>query len=179
MTAQSIAARCKRKNLPGLMLMLDGEQAYDRVQFSWLRSVMMAMRFPDSFIKLVSLLYVAPTAKMKVNGHLSDSFSLAQGVRQGAASSCPLYLIALQPLLAMIEASDAIRGVEMPGPNGRGLAELHHTSYADDVACFLRGYADLKPLLHIMRTYKTASGAATNWSKTTSGYTPGHVARAS
>ena len=36
--AQLLIARCKKpgNEMPGLMLLLDGEKAYDRVQHSWL-----------------------------------------------------------------------------------------------------------------------------------------------
>ena len=62
--------------------------------------------------------------RFKVNGHLSKREAQTNGVRQGCPCSPLLYIIALQPLLAMLEQDDRILGIDVPG--GR----VKHFSYA-------------------------------------------------
>ena len=47
--AQLVAARCAQRDEPGLLLLLDGEKAYDRVQHGWLQAVLVEMGFPPDF----------------------------------------------------------------------------------------------------------------------------------
>ena len=53
--AQLIIARCKRRGyqIPGLMLLVDGEKVYDRVQPGWLDACLHKMSFPEEFRTLI------------------------------------------------------------------------------------------------------------------------------
>ena len=144
------------------MIMADGEKAYDYVQLPWLHAVMERMGFPPGFRDMISLLYAQPETRIKINGRLSDTISISNGVRQGDPASPLLYLISLQPLLSMIEQS-SIHGIPIPGEKGQGTSEVKVTAYADDIAIYLRGFDQLPQLGVVMRTYCKASGAEYNW----------------
>ena len=106
------------------MLLLDGEKAFDYVQWGWIDAVLECMRFPPCFRHLISAIYQGAQMRFKVNGHLSKREAQTNGVRQGCPCSPLLYIIALQPLLAMLEQDDRILGIDVPG--GR----VKHFSYA-------------------------------------------------
>tara|TARA_B110001452_G_scaffold215321_1_gene186476 strand:- start:10 stop:834 length:825 start_codon:yes stop_codon:yes gene_type:complete len=110
MLAQLVTSRCHQKKLPGLMMLVDGEKAYDLVQHDWLREVMGEMGFPAEFIDLALLMYAAPSSSMKVNGWVSEPFTAKNAVRQGCPCSCYLYILSLQPLLSMIESGERLKG---------------------------------------------------------------------
>lgn len=166
MLAQLLATRCAAKKIPGIAMLVDGEKAYDLVQHDWLREVMAAMNFPPEFIELTMLMYAAPTSKMKVNGWQSASFKAANAVRQGCPASCYLYIMSMEPLLAMLEKDDNLRGISIPGPDGRGTREVRFNCFADDLMLYLNSFDQLKHVKRIMQLYERASGAATNWNKT-------------
>lgn len=64
--------------------------------FHWMHSIYMAwdymfatleaMGFPQGFWDLIRVLYTKPTVQFCGNGHLSDAFSISNGIREG----CPL-----------------------------------------------------------------------------------------
>ena len=169
--AQLVAEYCRRRQSPGLMLLLDGEQAYDKVQWSWLQDCMREMGFPSSFRSLVALLYARPELQMKVNGVTGSPFQVRNGVKQGCPLSPLLYIISLQPLLDSLEArTPGLQGfgVQIPGPLGDAASpeEVRASGYADDVTIYLSGFARLLDLEPLMVDYHCAAGAATNWGKT-------------
>ena len=67
------------------ILSLDQEKAFDRVDWSFMRSTLTAMGFGSSFISWVDLFYNQVQSAVNVNGYLSAFFNLSHGVRQG----CP------------------------------------------------------------------------------------------
>ena len=163
---QLIARRCEQKGLPGLLVLLDGEKAFDRVQHDWLLEVLAAMGFPPDFCDLIRLLYRDASLVMKVNGHCAPAFNELneRGPTGLPAQPAPVHH---QPF---IEDAPDIEGVSIPGPRGRGTADARSSSYADDLGIF-ESYAttthSLPGLQRVITTYELASGAAiTNWDKT-------------
>ena len=124
------------------------------------------MGLPNSFCQLVQLLYTDPEVRIKVNGHYSKSFSPLNGVKQGCPLSPLLYILAMQPFLALLEHSSAFTGIPVPGPKGQGERSLKALAYADDLLLFLRSYDQLPIFYDLMRIYELASGAKINWQKT-------------
>ena len=167
---QLLTELCARRGQPGLLLMLDGAQAYDRVQWDWLFECLDAMQFPASFCRLVRLLYTQPELAIKVNGVVDTPFSVANGLRQGCPCSPLFYLVSLQPLIDFLESSAAPEGfgVVIPGPKGDASAsqEARAVAYADDLTVCMSGFSSLAALRVAMDLYHDAAGADTNWGKT-------------
>ena len=91
--AQLVSAFCTRHNRPGLLLLHDGELAYDLVSWSWLQECLHHMGFPPSFRTLVRMLFTDISSKVKVNGHVGDAFEIANSVEQGCPLAPYLYII--------------------------------------------------------------------------------------
>ena len=111
-------ALCKQRHRPGLLLLHDGEKAYDTVQWDWLQEVLESMGFPPSFRQIVQLMVTDLTSCVKVNGVLSDPFDMWNGVKQGCPASPYLYILAVQPLLDTVLAHPDFRGIALPGEGG-------------------------------------------------------------
>lgn len=69
-------------DIPIAILSLDQEKAFDRVDWSFMRSVLSAMGFGPSFISWVDLFHCCVQSSVNVNGYLSPFCSLSWGVRK-------------------------------------------------------------------------------------------------
>lgn len=81
------------KNMPGLILLVDFEKAFDTVEWSYSNRVLNIFGFEDSFKSWVKILYTDISSCIINDGFTSNFFNIGRGVRQG----CPLspYLLVL------------------------------------------------------------------------------------
>ena len=118
-------------NSPVAVLSLDQEKAFDRVDWSFMHSVLVSMGFGSSFVRWVKLFYTNVQSCVNVNGYLSPFFSLSHGVRQGCPLSQLLYVLVSEAFAVNIRANPRITGLSLPGAP----APLSPISqYADDTS---------------------------------------------
>lgn len=115
----------------GLLISLDAEKAFDRVEWSYLFAVLKKFNFDKTFIGWIISLYRDPQAQVCVNGSLSERFSLFRGCRQGCPLSPLLFNLAIEPLAEAIRASKDMHGIDI------GSKENRISLYADDVILYL------------------------------------------
>ena len=76
-----------------IILQLDQEKAFDRVEWSWLFSVLSYFNFGDKFINNLKTLYKDAKVSIMTNGYQSEYFEITRGIRQGDSLSALLYHI--------------------------------------------------------------------------------------
>lgn len=94
---QSIAIT---RNTPSMLLGLDAEKAFDRVDWLYLELTLKHMGFSDT--QWLKVLYIDPKSRVRVNGFCSQFFPIGKGTRQGDVLSPSLFAIRIEPLAQMI-----------------------------------------------------------------------------
>ena len=141
-------ARHVDKHEGGAIVGLDLTAAYDRCSIPFLKEVLRVMGFPSAFTDdVIGTMYNDNWAMLKVNGHLGDKFRQRNGLRQGLPSSCPLWLVYIEPFVRCIRDNTRLKGVLIPGPLGRDRIEHKVTAFADDVNAYCRDGASIAYLL--------------------------------
>ena len=143
---------------------LDARKAFDSVSHCYLLKTLKAYDFPQEFIQVFQTLYSNLESVVQVNGHMSTSFSVKNGVKQGDALSCGLFVLAMDPLIRNIVKNDFIEGVLIP-TSLHELEEIKVLAYADDVSIVCRN-GDLQPIFAEYERLSALSGLELNADKT-------------
>ena len=69
--------------------------------------------YVDKFIHMIKDAYANIQSKIKINGLLSDPFTLTQEVCQGCPFSVLLYIIVAELLASFINAKKKIKGIQI------------------------------------------------------------------
>ena len=149
--------------------MLDNMKAFDRLQWDFLQDALQAFGFPEEFRSVVNTLYKDAKTAVKVNGYISEPFSISAGVRQGCALSALLYIIVQEIHLRMIRNDTRLQGINIPGRNGGTATGEEETikerCLADDLAVYLQK-ASLYPILReVNEKFERISCHRTNYTK--------------
>ena len=152
---EAVAISRERKDDLAIFL-LDFEKAYDRVDWSLLRSTMEKLGFPNQWLTVVSALYNSATSRVLVATNLGQAFSISRSVRQGCLLAPFLYLM----------IGEAFSNVE----NIRGLQWLEDQildcQFADDTTLYVQGsHNNLCRVQRVIDSFCYASGAGINWNK--------------
>ena len=82
----SVIDYAEKQNIPGLLLFVDFEKAFDTLEWTFVEKTLSFYNFGESIKSWIKLLYTDITSCIQNNGWSSDFFQLGRGVRQG----CPL-----------------------------------------------------------------------------------------
>lgn len=94
-----------------MLLSLDAEKAFNRVDWAYLNYTLEQMGFGITFIKWINTLNRDPVSRVRVNDHCFDFFKLKKGVRQGNPVSPILFALSIEPLAELIRRNDQIEGI--------------------------------------------------------------------
>lgn len=153
----------ERTNESGILVNLDQEKAFDRVNHSFLFRLLEHLGFSSSFVRWIRTLYTGADMRIILNGSLSGKIELKRGVRQGDPLSPLLYVLCVEVLAVQIRSSPFISGFLLPGAGG---AHFCIRQYADDTTTFLKNVSSLVQLFNLVSIYERGSGAKLNRSKT-------------
>ena len=149
------------KDDESVILLLDQEKAFDRVEWRWLSEVLRKFNFGERFISWIETMYNCAKSAVVTNGFLWEYFSISRGIRQGDAMSALLFIIQTEPLAEAIRSSCNIQGISVNNET-----EVRICQYVDDTNIFLAHHSYIDPCFEIIKEFEKASGSKLNESKT-------------
>ena len=117
-----------------------------------------------NFIPIFQLLYKDLRNDFIINGKIGSRYSLGNGVKQGVALSCSLFILAMEPLLRNIAKNNTITAIKSRTIN---FTWLKITGYANDVTIITENTNNsVKQIFHEIERLTKASGLKLNADKT-------------
>ena len=149
-----------------VILQLDQEKAFDRVEWNWLFDVLRFYNFGDIFIENLKTLYKNAKVSIMTNGYQSEYFDISRGIRQGDSLSALLYIIQFEPLMSKIRSSSKIEGVKLKLDNLKEEIEIKGCQYVDDSNSSLKDISFVPNFFEILQKFEKTSGSKVNFGKT-------------
>ncbi|CAM2114727.1 unnamed protein product [Caretta caretta] len=149
----------RRDGLSFVLLSLDQEKAFDRVDHGYLLGTLRAFGFGPQFVGFLQVLYADAECLVRLNWTLTEPGSFGRGVRQGCPLSGQLYALAIEPFLRLLRqrlTELVLRELEL---------RLVLSAYADNVLLVVQDPDDLVRVEACQAMYSAASSAWVNWVK--------------
>lgn len=157
--------RNKKGKTGACAIKLDMTKAYDRVEWSYLNDVMIALGFSGRWCSLVMKRVTLVSFAVRVNGVLFPSFRPTRGIRQGDPISPYLFLLCAEGLTCMLKAIGAqfiAKGVRV----SRQAPWISHLLFADDCLIFTQATKrGADRVAEILNLYNRGSGQLVNKAK--------------
>ena len=149
-----------------LIVKLDISKAYDKVEWEFLRWIMMKIGLPKQWVNLAIETVQTATYSILINGEPNGFITPTRGIRQGDLLSLYLFLLCAEGLSSLIRKAANINRLEGIY-SCQGGVRISRLLFADDNLLFYEAkIGECRQLLDILTQYE-ASGQAINRSKTT------------
>ena len=147
-------------NVPGLLLTIDFEKAFDCVAWSFIEKTLVKFNFGSDILRWISTFYCKITSCISINGQYSSWFNIHRGTRQGDPLSPYLFILCAEILSNMIRQNDRINGLRLKD------IPILLSQFADDTAIFLDGSQDsFLECMHMLNVFTKMSGLKINYDK--------------
>ena len=149
------------KKIPGLLLFLDFEKAFDTLEWSFIQKTLISFGFGPSIVQWFKTFYNNTESCILNNGWASNFFMVHRGVRQGCPLSPYLFILSAEILAKAIRKCADIRGLLVKD------TEIKLSQYADDTTLILDGSEkSLSEALKILQSFEKVSDLRLNSKKT-------------
>ena len=155
----------KQMKIPGMLLKVDLAKAYDKVNWKFLKAILLAFGFKYDWVKWIGNLVSTTFSSILVNGSPSDTFSTSRGLRQQDPLSPFLFIILAEGLGRTLKAHQTKGEIWGLGLH-EGMRPQTHQQFVDDT--MLMGVAtvrEAKAIKNTLDTFKQANGLDTNKGK--------------
>ena len=153
----SIINYTANENIPGLILLLDFEKAFDTLEWPFIENTLQHYGFGLSIQKWIRTLYCDIESCIINNGWMSDCFKIERGVRQGCPLSPHLFVLSVEVLANAIRRDPGIKGISITQN------EIKLSQYVDDITLIIDGSQDtLETFLDVIEKFSKISGLRIN-----------------
>ena len=156
-----IIHNCNKLDIPGIILMIDFEKAFDTVSWKFIRDVLKYYNFGEYIRKWIDIFFNDFKLCVIQNGMYSEFFNIGRGCRQGDPVSPYIFLFCVEIMGAIIRKNKDIKGIYIRN------REYKLLQYADDTAILLDGSEkSLRNTLSLIEQFSKFSGLKPNFQKT-------------
>ena len=154
----------------GIMVAIDFKQAFDAINIPCILKSLELFGFGPRFIKWIKILNTDRLFSVKNGGHISQSFGMHNGVRQGCPISPQLFIIAAEVLAQKIIQDSNIVGLKSASLGTTRLDAAYNVvlkilQYADDTSLFLKNTDSLKRAIGVFKFFSKCSDLHLNLNK--------------
>lgn len=115
-----------------MLLKIDLEKAFDRIELSFIHYTLQYFKFPPKFSKLLLNCITTSSIYVIVNGSVTNSFEPTRGIRQGDPISPYIFILCLEMLSRYIHYQVDIMKWD-PITTSRKSPKFSHLFFADDL----------------------------------------------
>ena len=148
------------ERVQGLLVALDIEKAFDKVDRNFMFKVLDRFGCHAEWVEWVKVLYTNPKATVLNHGYFTEEFDLESGVRQGCPLSPYLFILTMEVMANAIRNDGQIRGIIVNG------YEYKLSLFADDTTLILKDIESVIQAAYIIDQFGSVSGLKVNASKT-------------
>lgn len=166
--------KCRTRGKNQFMaLKLDVSKAYDRVEWSFLRRILIKMGFASSFVEIIMMCVSTVSYSFLLNGKQFGALQPGRGLRQGDPLSPYLFICCTEAFIRLVENSvnqGRLHGVRV-APYAPVISNL---CFADDTILFCQATVnEAEEVRRILEKYAHASGQLINLEKSSMVFSPG------
>ena len=128
----------RKKGKVGYMaIKIDLKKAYDKLEWSFIREMLIRIYLPQGLIKLIMRCISSVNTSILVNGVRLDQILPSRGIRQGDLLSPYIFIICMELLGHLIDAQCSSKSWN-PVKSARGGLAFSHLFFADDLVLFAK-----------------------------------------
>ena len=160
-TIYDVMQLAEEQNIPGLLLLIDFEKAFDTVSWSFIHKMLTDFNFGPSINHWISTLYKKSSRQVNQGGNFSTPINVKCGCKLGDPISPYIFVLCAKFLAILLRKNQNIKGIKI------GNLEFLLTQYADDTTVMLDGSeSSLNDTLKELEFFKNISGLNVNFLKT-------------
>ena len=153
-------------------LKIDISKAYDRLEWGFIRNMMMRFGFHEVWIDRIMTFISTVSYGFLYNGMEMGRVIPTRGVRQGDPISPYIYIMCAEGLSAMLR-SNVEAGLIHGCTVARGAPNISHLFFADDCYLFFKATeVEVDNMKRILNIYESISGQQINFGKSTVVFSP-------
>jgi hypothetical protein len=162
----------KKGKLGQFVLKIDLEKAYDRLEWSFIREVLLFFKFPTSLVSLILECVSSTSYTILFNGGQMEEFWPSRGIRQGDPLSPYLFILCMEYLsLKIFEACNDKSW--KPIKASRNGPTFSHLFFSDDLLlCAEASTTCCQSITRVLDNFCSLSGQKINLSKSKVHFSP-------
>ena len=150
----------KRKDKNHMILSIDAEEVFDKIQHPFLIKTLKKVGIEWSYPKIIKGIYKRPNTNIILNGGKLRAFPLRSGTRRGCPLLPLLFNVVLEVLASAVRQHKEIEGIQI----GQDQAKL--SLFADDMILYVENPKDsTKKLLELIHGFNKVAGYKINAQK--------------
>ncbi|XP_035828437.1 uncharacterized protein LOC106013237 isoform X2 [Aplysia californica] len=163
-TLDDIIYVASEKNLPGMVVSLDFQRAFDTVEKGTILATLKKFNFGEGFINMVGVLMANTECCVQNGGWLSEWLNTERGIKQGCCTSPLLFVLVAELMSIKLRNNSSISGMSTI-LSGEIINFCKVLQYADDTTLILKDQEDLASALLDIDSFGSISGLRLNKDK--------------